>query len=127
MSERVRIVMAAGPEEFKDGSGIIAWYVNNGYLADFLEEFAADNMGEMAFRPETGRYEILFEPNDCWPAAVTEQAYRAASYLQNPDDDGNYLISGRPVSALIRSIDGVEFYETKAGREQLKEEFMEVL
>ena len=103
--------MAAGPEKFKDGSGIITWYVNNGCLGDFLEEFAADNVGEMSFNKMTGLYEIRFIPNEYWPTTITEQAYRAATYLQNPDDEGNYMIGGRTVHATILSIGGCEWKE----------------
>jgi len=121
--------MTAWPEDYKDGFGIITWYINNGYLADFLDEFAIDNIGEMIFNKATGRYEILFMPNESWPVTVVEQAYQTAMYLQNQDIDGNYLIEGRPVSASIRAIGGCEFYEWKEEMqcEKLKEEYMGVL
>ena len=103
----VVIVMDARPEKTMTGKGIIDWYTKNGYLAEFLDQFA-NGVGEMTYNKKTLLYEIRFEPNESWPKTFEEQVDDANMYLQNPDDDGNYPIDGYVVEGSIRSIDGKE-------------------
>jgi hypothetical protein len=110
----VVLTMDATPETRTDGKGLIEWYTTEtGYLNDFFTDFAKDEKGTMTFNKETGCYEVRFVPNEYWPKDVKEQARKAAMMLENPDDDGNYLIGREFVAGKIRSIQGVEFYEWK--------------
>jgi len=109
----VVIAMDASPEKKLNGKGIIDWYTQNGYLNDFLEPFAVDGEGEMTYNKETRLYEIRFKPNESWPKTLVKQASEAHIALSNPDDDGNYPIDGHVVTAMIRSIDGHEFYDVQ--------------
>ena len=132
MQEEVTITFNAYPEKNKNGAGIIQWYVQNDYLDDFLSAFAKDKKGSMTFDNETGRYVIRFTKNEMWPADIKEQASDAAVYLQHLDDDGNYPIDGEIVDSIIRSINGVEFYEWKENswgtlKFMLKDEYYDAL
>lgn len=98
------IAFSARPEKNMKGQGIINWYRDHGYLDDFLDAYATD--GEMTYNTLTGLYEISFTPNNAWPNTLQEQADEADVYLGNPDDDGNYPISGYIVTAQIHTING---------------------
>jgi len=101
--------MTATPEH---GTTVIDWYTGNGYLHDFFEEVARE-VGTMTFCPSSKRYTICFSPNEHWPKHVGEQARLASILLENPDEDGNYLIDGHFMQGCIRSINGEELYEWK--------------
>lgn len=99
------VALKARPEREMNGQGIIDWYTNNGYLDEFLEQFAGGK-GEMAYNQTTGVYEIRFVPSEMWPKTFEKQVQEAGIYLQNPDDDGNYPINGYNVEAQIVSVNG---------------------
>lgn len=103
---KVIIALSARPEKNMDGSGIIDWYTNNGYLGDFLEAYAAGGFGEMTYNKQTRLYEISFQPNEAWPKNEEKQDIEAHVYLGNPDDDGNYPIDGYNVECEIKSVNG---------------------
>jgi hypothetical protein len=102
------IELLAKPEKETNGKGIIDWYMNTGYLGDFLEAYAAGGFGEMTYNKETRLYEIHFAPSEAWPKTLEGQVDEADIYLGNPDDDGNYPIDGYVVEGEIRSINGVD-------------------
>ena len=104
--DQVVITMRAGPEEYKDGRGIIEWYTDTDYLGDFLDVFAADGKGTMTYDRKTGLYEIRFTKNQHWPEDLTVQRGEVIAYLETPDDDGNYLLNGNFVSSTIQTING---------------------
>ena len=99
------VALKARPEPTMNGQGIIDWYTNHGYLADFLEQ-VADGKGEMTYNNTTNLYEISFMPSERWPKTFQGQTDDANIYLQNPDDDGNYPINGYNVEAEIVSSNG---------------------
>ena len=100
------VTMKARPEKKMDGQGIIDWYMNNGYLGEFLEEYAAGGFGEIIYNKQTRLYEIHFNHSEAWPKTLKEQAIEADVYLSNPDDDVNYPIDGYVVESEIISING---------------------
>jgi hypothetical protein len=105
--KKVVISMDASPEKKMDGSGIVKWYTENGYLQDFLNDCSIGG-GEMIYNKTTRLYEISFVPNASWPKTLERQVSEAEIYLTNPDDDGNYPIDGHVVTGVIRSINGVK-------------------
>jgi hypothetical protein len=124
-TDEVVLTLNATPEKDMEGTDVvIGWYTNNGYLDDFLKDFANDGKGTMTYNQNTSRYEIRFSPNEYWPKNVKEQIRKAAIYLENPDDDGNYLVDGEFMLSSIRSVNGEELYEWrdfKTGKHTIKE------
>ena len=129
-SDKIIITMNAYPSK-----GIIDWYINNYYLDDFFEACAKDAKGTMIYNNESRRYEICFRKNEYFSKDIKKQAEIAADYLQDPDQDGTYLINGFIVRGIIRSINGIEFYEWKEynirehiiKKFELKSEYIDVL
>ena len=135
-TDEVVLTLNATPEKDMKGTDVvIGWYTNNDYLDDFLQEFATDGKGTMTFNTSTSRYEIRFSPNEYWPKNVKEQIRKAAIYLENPDDDGNYLVDGEFMLSWLRSVNGEELYEWRNVKKDgqitqefvLKEEYDDIL
>ena len=136
MTTDVLLTMTATPEKDRHGRDIVIdWYTINGYLQDFLQDFADNEVGTMTFNTSSMRYEIRFSPNEYWPKDLKEQLRKASIFLECPDDDGNYLIDGNFMLGCIRSINGEEFYEWRddtignhtSKKFLLKEEYYDVL
>jgi len=135
-TDEVVITMTAKPEKDSHGTDVVIdWYTNNGALDDFLREVATDGKGTMTFNKSSSRYEIRFSPNEYWPKKVKEQIRKAAIFLENPDNNGNYLVDGEFMLSWIRSVNGEELYEwldVKMGEHitkdfVLKEEYSDIL
>jgi len=106
MPTQVVIAMKCSPEKTLNGSGIINWFNNYGYLNEFLDACAENGVGNITYNNKTYLHEITFIPNKSWPKTLYLQALEANIYLGNPDDDGNYPIDGMCVTSEIRFIDG---------------------
>lgn len=59
----------------------------------FLENFAKDEKGEIKYL-SNDIYKIEFVPNEGWPKSLERQKEEAQIFLENLDEDGNYLVNG---------------------------------